>query len=158
MKRPTRSCCAEDPKPLGFLYVTYPLLTLKKQACRRFALLHQESSASSLHQHVHPLASRTKLVSPPHKRKELLAFTRAFTLRTSIEKLIMSLFLVLVVVACLLAAVQAFAPTNSIRASVRGSTIVMDGKTRVLRDRMKSVKNTRRITEAMRLVCTIVCM
>ena len=28
----------------------------------------------------------------------------------------------------------------------------MDGKTRVLRDRMKSVKNTRRITEAMRLV------
>jgi len=28
----------------------------------------------------------------------------------------------------------------------------MDGKTRVLRDRIKSVKNTRRITEAMRLV------
>ena len=27
-----------------------------------------------------------------------------------------------------------------------------DGKTRVLRDRIKSVKNTRRITEAMRLV------
>lgn len=32
------------------------------------------------------------------------------------------------------------------------STIVMDGKTRDLRDRIKSVKNTRRITEAMRLV------
>mmetsp|Transcript_7967 Transcript_7967/g.17388 ORF Transcript_7967/g.17388 Transcript_7967/m.17388 type:complete len:355 (-) Transcript_7967:91-1155(-) len=64
-----------------------------------------------------------------------------------------SFFLVLVLVVCLLAAVQAFAPTNSIaRAPARGSTIVMDGKTRVLRDRMKSVKNTRRITEAMRLV------
>jgi hypothetical protein len=64
-----------------------------------------------------------------------------------------SSFLVLVLVVCLLAAVQGFAPTNSIaRAPVRGSTIVMDGKTRVLRDRMKSVKNTRRITEAMRLV------
>ncbi len=32
------------------------------------------------------------------------------------------------------------------------STVVMDGKTRILRDRIKSVKNTRRITEAMRLV------
>lgn len=28
----------------------------------------------------------------------------------------------------------------------------MDGKTRILRDRIKTVKNTRRITEAMRLV------
>ena len=28
----------------------------------------------------------------------------------------------------------------------------MDGKTRDLRDRIKSIKNTRRITEAMRLV------
>jgi hypothetical protein len=61
--------------------------------------------------------------------------------------------LALVLAVCLLLSVQGFAPTNSIaRASVRGSTIVMDGKTRVLRDRMKSVKNTRRITEAMRLV------
>lgn len=32
------------------------------------------------------------------------------------------------------------------------STVVMDGKTRALADRIKSVKNTRRITEAMRLV------
>eukprot|EP01038_Epipyxis_sp_PR26KG_P005675 gene5675-7833_t len=36
--------------------------------------------------------------------------------------------------------------------SIRSSTIVMDGKTRDLRDRIKSIKNTRRITEAMRLV------
>jgi F-type H+-transporting ATPase subunit gamma len=35
---------------------------------------------------------------------------------------------------------------------MRGSTIVMDGKTRDLRDRIKSIKQTRRITEAMRLV------
>lgn len=53
----------------------------------------------------------------------------------------------------LLATVQAFSPTNAAaRCSVRGSTIVMDGKTRDLRDRIKSIKNTRRITEAMRLV------
>jgi len=38
------------------------------------------------------------------------------------------------------------------RTPVRGSTIVMDGKSRDLRDRIKSIKNTRRITEAMRLV------
>jgi F-type H+-transporting ATPase subunit gamma len=53
----------------------------------------------------------------------------------------------------LISAVVAFSPiSNVIRSSVRGNTIVMDGKTRVLRDRIKSVKNTRRITEAMRLV------
>jgi hypothetical protein len=46
-----------------------------------------------------------------------------------------------------------FAPMRTLsRAPVRSSTIVMDGKTRDLRDRIKSVKNTRRITEAMRLV------
>ena len=55
--------------------------------------------------------------------------------------------------AVLLCSVQAFSPTNvASRMSVRGSTIVMDGKTRDLRDRIKSIKNTRRITEAMRLV------
>ena len=50
--------------------------------------------------------------------------------------------------------IQAFAPVNYhiSRAPVKSSTIVMDGKTRVLRDRIKSIKNTRRITEAMRLV------
>ena len=49
--------------------------------------------------------------------------------------------------------VSGFSPTNSIvRSNSRTSTIVMDGKTRDLRDRMRSVKNTRRITEAMRLV------
>ena len=53
----------------------------------------------------------------------------------------------------LLSSVNAFSPTNVVsRSSVRGSTIVMDGKTRDLRDRIKSIKNTRRITEAMRLV------
>jgi F-type H+-transporting ATPase subunit gamma len=56
----------------------------------------------------------------------------------------------LALIACV---TQAFSPVNVMsRTSVRGSTIVMDGKTRVLRDRIKSVKNTRRITEAMRLV------
>jgi hypothetical protein len=62
-------------------------------------------------------------------------------------------FSVVVVCAVLLASVQAFSPTNVVsRGSIRGSTIVMDGKTRDLRDRIKSIKNTRRITEAMRLV------
>ena len=52
-----------------------------------------------------------------------------------------------------LSTVVCFSPTNRVsRTSVRGSTVVMDGKTRDLRDRIKSVKNTRRITEAMRLV------
>ena len=48
--------------------------------------------------------------------------------------------------------VSAFMPSQSMRQGVRGSTIVMDGKTRDLRDRIKSIKQTRRITEAMRLV------
>jgi hypothetical protein len=39
-----------------------------------------------------------------------------------------------------------------VQRTTRGSTIVMDGKTRDLRDRIKSIKQTRRITEAMRLV------
>jgi F-type H+-transporting ATPase subunit gamma len=43
-------------------------------------------------------------------------------------------------------------PSNMATSPRTKSTIVMDGKTRVLRDRIKSVKNTRRITEAMRLV------
>lgn len=53
---------------------------------------------------------------------------------------------------CLIGMASAFMPA-SISSSVRSrSTVVMDGKTRILRDRIKSVKNTRRITEAMRLV------
>jgi F-type H+-transporting ATPase subunit gamma len=56
----------------------------------------------------------------------------------------------IVVVTILAACVQAFVP-SSVK-SVRGSTIVMDGKSNALKDRIKSVKNTRRITEAMRLV------
>ena len=61
--------------------------------------------------------------------------------------------LVAVVMAVLLASVQGFAPTNMVaRSSVRASTIVMDGKSNGLKDRIKSIKNTRRITEAMRLV------
>jgi F-type H+-transporting ATPase subunit gamma len=63
-----------------------------------------------------------------------------------------TLFL-LVLVACVLSVAFGFAPSSTIsRTPVRSSTIVMDGKTRELRDRIKSVKNTRRITEAMRLV------
>lgn len=64
-----------------------------------------------------------------------------------------SFIVLLAIVASLFAATYAFAPTHSTnRVTVRSSTIVMDGKTRILRDRIKSVKNTRRITEAMRLV------
>lgn len=63
-----------------------------------------------------------------------------------------SLFLAAVVVALILACVHAFVPVqNGARLSTT-RTIVMDGKTRDLRDRIKSIKNTRRITEAMRLV------
>lgn len=59
----------------------------------------------------------------------------------------------LVVAATIVFAVMGFSPINTVtRAPARQSTIVMDGKTRILRDRIKSVKNTRRITEAMRLV------
>lgn len=57
------------------------------------------------------------------------------------------------VIACLLGLSNAFVSSPKSISSVRSkSTIVMDGKTRILRDRIKSVKNTRRITEAMRLV------
>lgn len=49
--------------------------------------------------------------------------------------------------------VQSFVPSHcNIGTPTRKLTIVMDGKTRILRDRMKSVRNTKRITEAMRLV------
>jgi len=65
----------------------------------------------------------------------------------------MRVFITLFVVLAVLACVQAFAPINSLsRTPMRSSTIVMDGKSRTLRDRIKSIKNTRRITEAMRLV------
>jgi F-type H+-transporting ATPase subunit gamma len=57
----------------------------------------------------------------------------------------------LAIAVVLAACVQAFVPT-SVRSPRQQSTVVMDGKSRVLRDRIKSVKNTRRITEAMRLV------
>lgn len=58
-----------------------------------------------------------------------------------------------VVVLSILQSLMGFAPSNTYPSrSVRSSTIVMDGKSRILRDRIKSVKNTRRITEAMRLV------
>jgi len=60
-----------------------------------------------------------------------------------------SILIALVVVAV----VDAFAPVSlTPRVSSSSRTIVMDGKTRILRDRIKTVKNTRRITEAMRLV------
>eukprot|EP01041_Mallomonas_annulata_P005633 gene5633-11367_t len=57
-------------------------------------------------------------------------------------------------IVCLLGqCIYAFVASPKSATSVRSkSTIVMDGKTRILRDRIKSVKNTRRITEAMRLV------
>lgn len=62
-------------------------------------------------------------------------------------------FAILIVVAVLAIISDSFSPTSSLsRGTVRSSTIVMDGKTRILRDRIKTVKNTRRITEAMRLV------
>lgn len=61
--------------------------------------------------------------------------------------------LFLAVLVAILNVAFGFAPVSSVsRTSSRASTIVMDGKTRALRDRIKSVKNTRRITEAMRLV------
>lgn len=56
----------------------------------------------------------------------------------------------LMVLLALCAVALGFMP-NNLRFT-RTSTIVMDGKTRDLRDRIKSIKNTRRITEAMRLV------
>ena len=61
------------------------------------------------------------------------------------------LLILLIVTIC--GIVNAFAPSTGLaRTSIRSSTVVMDGKTRELRDRIKSIKNTRRITEAMRLV------
>ena len=63
----------------------------------------------------------------------------------------MQQFIVLLSVLATLVAVSAFMPTISQRSSMRGNTIVMDGKTRDLRDRIKSIKQTRRIT-TMRLV------
>jgi F-type H+-transporting ATPase subunit gamma len=59
----------------------------------------------------------------------------------------------LAIIFLIVVSTQAFVPVNYIsRAPAKSSIIVMDGKTRVLRDRIKSIKNTRRITEAMRLV------
>ena len=60
--------------------------------------------------------------------------------------------LVLLSIALLEIAFCFVTPPNVLSPPRSMSTIVMDGKTRVLRDRIKSVKNTRRITEAMRLV------
>jgi ATP synthase len=58
-----------------------------------------------------------------------------------------------VCVAVLLTAVNGFAPSNMVaRSPVRASTVVMDGKSNYLKDRIKTIKSTRRITEAMRLV------
>lgn len=64
-------------------------------------------------------------------------------------KLYLSLVLLLGVIMSLCVAFMPSASVSKVRST---STIVMDGKTRALRDRIKSVKNTRRITEAMRLV------
>ena len=58
----------------------------------------------------------------------------------------------LLLLVALFAAAQGFAPAAFSGARLSSRTIVMDGKTRDLRDRIKSIKNTRRITEAMRLV------
>ena len=60
-----------------------------------------------------------------------------------------SLVLLLIIVSAQL--LEGFIPQTDVR-RVRSATVVMDGKSRILRDRIKSVKNTRRITEAMRLV------
>ena len=60
-------------------------------------------------------------------------------------------FCILAIVLAILATVSAFMPSVA-RTTVRSSTIVMDGKSNGLKDRIRSIKNTRRITEAMRLV------
>ena len=61
-------------------------------------------------------------------------------------------FCLLVIVLAVLACVNAFMPSVA-RTTIRSSsTIVMDGKSNGLKDRIRSIKNTRRITEAMRLV------
>ena len=59
---------------------------------------------------------------------------------------------ILLIVFTILNLVSSFVPYSIARTSSKSSTIVMDGKARVLRDRIVTVKNTRRITEAMRLV------
>jgi len=65
----------------------------------------------------------------------------------------MSKLFLLTCLAALFSSVFCFSPISSmVRSPARSSSIIMDGKTRVLRDRIKSIKNTRRITEAMRLV------
>ena len=51
----------------------------------------------------------------------------------------------------ILATVQSFMPSVA-RTTIRSTTIVMDGKSNGLKDRIRSIKNTRRITEAMRFV------
>jgi len=61
-------------------------------------------------------------------------------------------FFSLLICLSILSIVVSFAPISLQSRQIRSSTIVMDGKTRILRDRIKTVKNTRRITEAMRLV------
>jgi len=55
------------------------------------------------------------------------------------------------IVAALLSVAVAFVPAN-VRSPITRGTIVMDGKSNSLKGRIKSIKNTRRITEAMRLV------
>jgi hypothetical protein len=93
-------------------------------------------------------------IQSPYSSSELSTFHSCITHNEQIFPTMVATFSA-VTLCCvvLLATVQAFSPTNvAARCSVRGSTIVMDGKTRDLRDRIKSIKNTRRITEAMRLV------
>ena len=86
-------------------------------------------------------------------RKANLGITKNRKRSTQFGNMVASFSLFTICCAVLLASVQSFSPTNvAVRSNVRGSTIVMDGKTRDLRDRIKSIKNTRRITEAMRLV------
>jgi len=65
-----------------------------------------------------------------------------------------SMFVIVALCMCIVGQIAfAFVPSQPSLAATRSkSVIVMDGKTRILRDRIKSVKNTRRITEAMRLV------
>eukprot|EP00968_Pinguiococcus_pyrenoidosus_P008837 scaffold655_cov225-Pinguiococcus_pyrenoidosus.AAC.10 len=71
----------------------------------------------------------------------------------------MAKLLFVVLAALVLALASAFvapkAGVTSVRSvsnGRRGPTIVMDGKSNAIRDRIKSVKNTKKITEAMRLV------
>ena len=87
------------------------------------------------------------------KRTRKIKSDRQYSVPQKLLNMAASFSCFVICCAVLLSSVQAFSPTNvASRVSVRGSTIVMDGKTRDLRDRIKSIKNTRRITEAMRLV------